>query len=73
MICLGHGDFLYLTESFIIIKLNNFHIKQPQEEEKSVNIFPERKTEMNHGIILILVQLFHFSNFYSSSPSWFTI
>lgn len=34
MISVDHGDVLYLTESFIIIKLNNLKIKHPQKEGK---------------------------------------
>lgn len=73
MICLDHGDFLYLTGSFIIIKLNNLQIKHPQEEGKNINIFSEQMTEMNHDIILILMQLLHFAKFYYLSSSWFKI
>lgn len=37
----GHSDVLYLTGSFIIIKLNNLQIKHPQKEGKNTNIFSE--------------------------------
>lgn len=71
MICLDRDDVLYLTGSFIIIKLNNFQIKHPQKEGKSLIFFSEQVTEMHRDILLIPVQLLHFTKFYCLSSSWF--